>query len=64
VCTKFHLDQTFHSYDVLLTFHFSFYLELFHCIFSRVATKLNSAYNMMNVVRESGRQLFRFRTIS
>ena len=57
---------------VLLNFHFSFYLELFRCIFSRVATKSNSAYNMMNVVRASGRpgggasgcQLFRFRTIS
>jgi len=49
---------------ILLNFHFSFYLELFRCIFSRVATKSNSSYNMMNVVRASGRQLFRFCTIS
>ena len=43
---------------VLLNFHFSFYLELFRCIFSRVATKSNSAYNMMNVVRRPGVNFF------
>ena len=44
-------------------------ISLIHCnlemlIVSRVATKSNSAYNMMNVVLAAGRLPFRFRTIS
>ena len=32
--------------------------QYFLCLFSRVATKSNSSYNMMNVVRTSGRTIW------